>query len=103
MNLQDIKEQYARFKRWQRGAMQDVKNEQKHLCSNCGFSFTGIYFPTCSQRAGVGSIGWHSVHQSVMDVWGLGSRSIVNSVWQLLLRLGYTSPRARTGGGSNHP
>jgi hypothetical protein len=37
----------------------------------------------------MGRIGWNSVHQSVMDVWGLGSRSVLSSACQLLLRPGY--------------
>lgn len=36
--------------------MRYVNSEEEHRCSNCGFSFTGNYCPTCSQRAGVGSI-----------------------------------------------
>ena len=71
--------------------MQYVEGEEKHRCSNCGFSFTGHYCPTCSQRAGVGRVGWHSVRQSVMELWGLGSRSrsVVYSALQLLYRPGY--------------
>ena len=45
--------------------------------------------------------GVGSVSQSVMEVWGLGSRSIVSSVWQLLLRPGYFI--CDYIGGSNHP
>ena len=41
--------------------------------------------------ATLGPIGWSSVRQSVMDIWGLGSRSrsVLYSVWQLLFRPGY--------------
>ena len=71
--------------------MRYVQGEEEHRCNNCGFTFTGHYCPTCSQRAGLGRIGWHSVHKSVMDMWGLGSRSrsVLYSVWQLLFRAGY--------------
>ena len=69
--------------------MQYVESEEEHRCSNCGFTFTGHYCPTCSQRAGLGRIGWNSVHQSVMELWGLGSRSVLSSALQLLLRPGY--------------
>ena len=91
MGWQSIKEQYARFRRWQREPMQYVKGENEHRCNNCGFTFTGHYCPTCSQRASLGRIGWHNVRQSVMDIWGLGtrSRSVLYSVWQLLFRPGY--------------
>lgn len=63
-----LKEQYARFKRWQREPMRYVQGEVEHRCNNCGFTFRGHYCPTCSQRASLGRIGWHSVRQSVMDM-----------------------------------
>ena len=71
--------------------MRYVQGEVEHRCNNCGFTFTVHYCPTCSQRASLGRIGWNSVHQSVMDMWGLGSRSrsVLYSVWQLLFRTGY--------------
>lgn len=37
----------------------------------------------------MGRIGWHSVRQGVMDIWGLGTRSLLYSIWQLLLRPGH--------------
>ena len=89
MNWQSLRERYECFKRWQREPMQYVEGKESHHCINCGFMFTGHYCPTCSQRAGVGHIGWHSVRQSVMELWGLGSRSVLSSVWQLLFRPGY--------------
>ena len=63
-------------------------DKQQH-CNNCGYDFAGNYCPRCSQRAGISGIGWGSVQQSVMEVWGLGSRSMPLTVWQLLLRPGY--------------
>ncbi len=86
-----IKEQYACFRRWQLDPMHYVQSKEEHRCNNCGFTFTGHYCPTCSQRATLGPIGWGSVRQSVMDIWGLGSRSrsVLYSVWQLLFRPGY--------------
>ena len=37
----------------------------------------------------MGRIGWKSVRQGIMDIWGLGTRSLLYSMWQLLLRPGY--------------
>lgn len=51
--------------------------------------FTGNFCPECGQRAGVGRITWQVVRRSMMDVWGLGGRSLPNSLWQLLWRPGY--------------
>jgi len=89
MSRQSFRELYERFRHWQREPVRYVNSEEEHRCSNCGFTFTGNYCPCCSQRAGVGHIGWRSVRQSVMDIWGLGTRSFLFSVWQLLLRPGY--------------
>ncbi len=37
----------------------------------------------------MGRINWHSIRRGVMDIWGLGTRSMPYSVWQLLVRPGY--------------
>ena len=90
MNQGEVKGLFERFKRWQQSPTdyEFVSDETQH-CQNCGHDFTGNYCPYCSQKAGLGRIGWHSVRQSMMDVWGLGTRSLLNSIWQLLLRPGY--------------
>lgn len=90
MSIKRIKERYERFIQWQKKPCdyEFASNEEQH-CNNCGHSFKGNYCPYCSQKAGEGDINWHSVRKSVMDVWGLGSRSLPNTVWQLLLRPGY--------------
>ena len=85
-----IKELLQRFKQWQHKPV-DYKfasNDVQH-CNNCGNDFTGNFCPYCSQRSGIGEVSWRSVQQSVMDVWGLGSRSLPYTAWQLFLRPGY--------------
>ena len=89
MNRQDTKEKYDRFKQWQQHPMNFHMSDESHCCNNCGMEFIGNYCPCCSQRASVGRIGWGSVRQSVMDIWGLGTRSLLNTAWQLLSRPGY--------------
>ena len=84
-----LKEKYERFKQWQQQPLNYINSEDEHHCNNCGYTFTGNYCPCCSQKAELGRIGWRSVHQGVMDIWGLGSRSLVYSLWQLLWRPGY--------------
>lgn len=88
--IKRIKERYERFRQWQEKPVnyEFVTDEVQH-CNNCGHSFKGNYCPYCSQKAGVGDVGWGSVKRSVMDIWGLGSRSLPNTVLQLLLRPGY--------------
>ena len=90
MNMKLLKEKYQRFKRWQEQPYEyKFKSEQVHHCNNCNYEFTGNFCPLCSQKADVGRISWRSVHQGIMDIWGLGTRSLLYSVWQLLWRPGH--------------
>lgn len=89
MNMGQLKEKYERFRQWQQHPMNFHMSDESHRCNNCGMEFIGNYCPCCSQRASVGRIGWGSVRQSVMDIWGLGTRSLLNTAWQLLSRPGY--------------
>lgn len=90
MNIKKIKERYERLKQWQQKPFDyEFTSNDVHHCNNCGHDFKGNYCPYCSQKAGEGDISWKSVRQSVMDIWGLGSRSLPNTIGQLLLRPGY--------------
>lgn len=90
MNMQRISEYIERLRQWQvkPNDYEFATHEEQH-CHNCDHQFTGNYCPYCSQKAGVGPVGWASVRQSVMDVWGLGSRSLPRTIGHLLLRPGY--------------
>ena len=89
MNWQDIKGKYRQFKQWQLNPVKYVDCEDVHYCNNCGLMFSGNFCPRCSQKADLGRISWKSVRNGVMDIWGLGTRSLIYSVWQLLMRPGY--------------
>lgn len=90
MNLQQLKIGFERFKRWvRRSPTFSLESEEEHSCQCCGQHYRGNYCPHCSQKAGVGRITWRSVRNGVMDIWGLGSRSMSQSIWQLLYRPGY--------------
>ena len=90
MNLQQLKRDFERFKRWVRRTppFRHI-SEDEHCCHCCGHRYHGNYCPRCSQKAEFGRITWRSVRNGVMDVWGLGSRSMPLSIWQLLYRPGY--------------
>ena len=90
MDKAQIKQKYNSFKKWQEKP-HDYKllSDAVQHCNNCGNDFTGNFCPICSQKAGIGRIGWRSVRQGVMDIWGLGTRSLLYSIWQLLLRPGH--------------
>ena len=88
--MQTLREYYNRLKQWQQKPFDyEFTTDELNHCCNCGHDFTGNYCPYCSQKADEGPIGWDSVRRSVMDIWGLGSRSLPNTVKQLLLRPGY--------------
>ena len=89
MNWQDIKGKYRQFKQWQLNPVKYADCEDVHYCNNCGLMFSGNFCPRCSQKADLGRISWKSVRNGVMDIWGLGTRSLLYSVWQLLMRPGY--------------
>ena len=59
-----------------------------HTCVNCGHGYKGNYCPACGQKATAGRITWNTVRNGVMDVWGLGSRSLIRSLWNLIVRPG---------------
>jgi hypothetical protein len=89
MNWQEIKEKYQHFKQWQRQPMKYADCDDVHYCNNCGLMFSGNFCPRCSQKADIGRINWRSVRNGIMDIWGLGTRSLIYSIWQLLMRPGY--------------
>lgn len=85
----NLKKLYRRFKAWQvHPADYPVANVPRY-CNNCGNEYTGNFCPVCGQRAKAGRITWSVVQRGVMDVWGLGGRSLPYSLWQLLWRPGY--------------
>ena len=86
----NIKQQYKRFKEWQIHTFDWSFDKNKlHHCVNCDNDFVGNYCPYCSQKAGVKNISWKSVLQSTAEVWGMGNRSMLYSLWQLIWRPGY--------------
>lgn len=62
--------------------------DEVHACMNCGHEYQGNFCPTCGQKATAGRITWDTVRNGVMDVWGLGSRSLIRSLWNLIIRPG---------------
>lgn len=83
-------EQYRRFRAWQKKPTRYTnRNADRHRCANCGHEFEGNYCPICRQEAGDGRITWRWVRTSIMNLWGMDSRSMPYSLFQLLLRPGY--------------
>lgn len=63
-------------------------SDELHSCVNCGHEYKGNFCPACGQKATAGRITWNTVRNGVMDVWGLGSRSLLRSLWNLIVRPG---------------
>ena len=87
--MSSIKEKYQRFRRWQENPFNYQDSHDRHVCSNCGMESDNNYCPRCGQKAVYGPITWRSVWRGVMDVWGVGSRSLPSTLWQLMWRPGY--------------
>ncbi len=85
-----MKQLYQRFRYWQRNPLsyKEIGSEM-HCCCNCGQEYAGAYCPRCGQKARAGRITWTTIRNGLMDVFGLGGRSLPYSVWQLLWRPGY--------------
>lgn len=62
---------------------------EEHQCPNCGHVFKGNYCPVCSQGAGDGHITWKWVGKSILEIWGMDTRSLPNTLLQLLWRPGH--------------
>ena len=87
--MSSIQEKYQPFRQWQEKPYKYADSDARHTCCNCGNEFTGNYCPRCGQRAIFGPINWENVWQGIMDMWGIGSRSLPYSLWQLIWRPGY--------------
>lgn len=85
-----VKTAYRRFREWQREPLHyKPLGSVVHCCGNCGQEYAGDFCPRCGQKSKAGRITWETVRSGMMDVIGLGGRSLPYSVWQLLWRPGY--------------
>ena len=84
-----LKEIYRRFRDWQREPFSYQMDDTVRHCSNCNTEFSGNFCPCCGQKADVNRVGWKTVRQGVMVIWGMDSASLSNTILQLVLRPGY--------------
>ena len=86
----NIKRLILRFRAWQRNPIQfSDKGLEEHCCANCGHTYTGNYCPVCGQETGDKRITWRLIGQNFLKAWGIDSRSLPNTLLQLILRPGY--------------
>ena len=88
MKLSDAINELLLLTHYPRSASYEIGDE-KHSCVNCGHEYQGNFCPACGQKATAGRITWDTVRSGMMDVWGLGSRSMLRSLWQLVVRPGH--------------
>lgn len=89
---ENIRQQWRRYRAWQQDPTHGKEPSDRsvtHHCANCGVEFTGDFCYQCGQRADTGRITWDSIRRNVMELWGLGTRSLPYTLWQLVWRPGY--------------
>lgn len=84
-----IKDKYQQFRNWQENPFEYDDCHDRRKCCNCGAEIENHYCPRCGQKTTYGPITWRSMWQGIMDVWGMGSRSLPYTLWQLIWRPGY--------------
>lgn len=86
-----FKNWFTRYRKWQVDPFRHIPSptEKEHHCHCCENDYTGNFCPTCGQKAGKKHITWASIWTGIMDLWGMGTRSMPYSLWQLIWRPGY--------------
>ena len=78
------------FRIWQHRPHQVAPmSEDRHVCASCGTAFVGNYCPRCGQSAKIGRYSLAIALQHLLDVWGIGNRSMFRTVRDLIFRPGY--------------
>ena len=91
MSKEQLIAYYHRFCRWQHEVPHYVNRHEDTVqhCHNCGTTFSDNFCPRCGQRAEVGRVGWKSLKENIALLWGMDSRSLSYTLFQLLTRPGY--------------
>ena len=88
--FQKISEWYKRFRKWQlTPAEVPPLSQQQVVCLNCDESYEGSYCPRCGQPAKTSRFTFRTTLSNALDVWGMGSRSMLRALIHLTLRPGY--------------
>ena len=77
-----------RFHSWQLNPTNYKYPGEKHRCDCCGEEHEGNFCPLCGQKATHGPVTWESVWTGWLEIWGMHSRSLPYTAWQLLTRPG---------------
>ena len=63
--------------------------DEQHVCLNCGTPFVGRFCPQCGMRAVYERMTSKNVLLEFLNIWGMGSRSMLRSIYELFWRPGY--------------
>ncbi len=84
-----FKDYRSRYREWKQRPVDYKYPGERHRCDCCGEEHEGNYCPLCGQKASQGPVTWKSIWAGVMELWGLHSRSLPYTAWQLLFRPGH--------------
>ena len=84
-----LNEYRNRLHSWQLNPVKYEYPGEKHRCDCCGEVHEGNFCPLCGQKSTHGPVTWKSVWAGVMEIWGMHSRSLPYTAWQLLTRPGH--------------
>ena len=84
-----LKDYRNSYREWRQHPVDYKYPGEKHRCGCCGEEHEGNYCPLCGQKASLGPVTWKSVWAGIMEIWGMHSRSLPYTAWQLLFRPGH--------------
>lgn len=64
-------------------------SEEEHECATCNTRFKGNFCPRCGQSSRIGRYSFKIALINFIDVWGLGNRSMLRTIRDLIFRPGY--------------
>ena len=87
--LSRLKDYRNSYREWKQHPVNYKYPGEKHRCDCCGEEHEGNFCPLCGQKATHGPVTWESVWAGWLEIWGMHSRSLPYTAWQLLTRPGY--------------
>ncbi|MBR1713079.1 MAG: DUF3667 domain-containing protein [Alloprevotella sp.] len=80
----------ARLVAWQRKPIdpEELRTEET-LCRNCEHRYIGNFCPRCGQYSRTSRLGSDAALRVFLDTWGLGTHSLLRTLWGLIARPGY--------------
>lgn len=88
--IQKVRNLFSRLIRWQKQpAVPSALSTDEHTCQNCDHTYTGNFCPRCGQSANTLRISLRNLLRIFLDTWGLGTHSLLRTLFHLFTRPGY--------------